>query len=156
MKASYPAISLWQPFASLLFVPGGKVHETRHWPAPKRLITRTVAIHAAKTDKGIKDMSPSLSELTYRLFPPATRPLPRGELIGTATLTCSFQIGTQWFDQGGPVSDEDELCGDWTSGRYAWRLDNRVAFPEPIPTRGQQGWWTVEIDIEEAVKMVAS
>ena len=45
---TFPAISLWQPWASLLFVPDGKVHETRDWKAPEKYIGRTILIHAAK------------------------------------------------------------------------------------------------------------
>jgi hypothetical protein len=46
-----PAVSLWQPWASLIAV-GAKTIETRSWPAPKGLIGQRIAIHAAKTTKG--------------------------------------------------------------------------------------------------------
>jgi hypothetical protein len=41
------AISLWQPWASLIAC-GAKPYETRHWAPPKELIGQPVAIHAAK------------------------------------------------------------------------------------------------------------
>lgn len=41
------AISLWQPWASLIAC-GAKPFETRHWAPPRELIGTTIAIHAAK------------------------------------------------------------------------------------------------------------
>ena len=41
------AISLWQPYASLI-AEGIKVQETRNWAPPKHLIGERIAIHAAK------------------------------------------------------------------------------------------------------------
>lgn len=143
---TYPAISLWQPWASLLFVPGAKVHETRHWLAPKRLIGKRMLIHAAKTDRGFRSMDEDsqLASICTHSFPTDFR-LPRGALLGTAILTRSFQIGTSWIGTNCPDTDEDEICGNWEPGRYAWRLEDRRAFAEPIPAKGQQGFWTAEI-----------
>lgn len=143
----YPAISLWQPWASLLFVPDAKVHETRHWPAPARLIGQRVLIHAAKTNEGFRDMEEAddLPRLCIQLWGPKFS-LPRGAFIGTATLTRSFQIGSAWVGIDAPVSDENEICGNWESGRYAWRLDDRQLLATPISAKGQQGWWNAEIE----------
>lgn len=41
------AISLWQPWASLIAC-GAKPYETRSWAPPQSLIGQTIAIHAAK------------------------------------------------------------------------------------------------------------
>jgi hypothetical protein len=41
------AISLWQPWASLIAC-GAKPFETRSWAPPRELIGQTIAIHAAK------------------------------------------------------------------------------------------------------------
>jgi hypothetical protein len=41
------AISLWQPWASLIAC-GAKPYETRNWAPPRDLIGATIAIHAAK------------------------------------------------------------------------------------------------------------
>ena len=51
------AISLWQPWASLIAC-GAKPFETRHWAPPRELIGQTIAIHAAKkVDKGAAEMA---------------------------------------------------------------------------------------------------
>lgn len=137
-------ISLWQPWASLLFVPGAKVHETRHWPAPARLIGQRVVIHAAKTNAGFRDMEEGdeIVRLCVKTWD-ADFSLPRGAFIGTAILAASFKILDHWEVGKEPASDEDELCGDWSSGRYAWRMDDRTPLPAPIPAKGQQGFWKI-------------
>ena len=47
MRKGMPAITLWQPYATLL-VRGVKRHETRSWTMPQSLHGRRTAIHAAK------------------------------------------------------------------------------------------------------------
>lgn len=56
------AISLWQPWASLIAA-GVKPFETRHWPPPRSLIGQTIAIHAAK--KVDKDAAAFAEELMF-------------------------------------------------------------------------------------------
>lgn len=54
------AISLWQPWASLIAC-GAKPFETRHWAPPMTLIGQPVAIHAAKKiDKGAAEFAEEL------------------------------------------------------------------------------------------------
>ena len=51
------AISLWQPWASLIAC-GAKPYETRSWAPPSTLIGTTIAIHAAKrVDKDAAQMA---------------------------------------------------------------------------------------------------
>ena len=76
-------ISLHQPWASLLFVPDAKEHETRSWPYPERLDRRRILIHAAKRPIALEELSPDLKRLCRARFGsgwPAD--LPRGALIG--------------------------------------------------------------------------
>jgi len=59
------AISLWQPWASLIAC-GDKPYETRHWAPPRELIGQTIAIHAAK--KIDKDAAAMATDLMYGQF----------------------------------------------------------------------------------------
>ena len=59
------AISLWQPWASLIAC-GAKPFETRHWAPPRDLIGQTIAIHAAK--KVDKDAAAMATDLMYGQF----------------------------------------------------------------------------------------
>lgn len=56
------AISLWQPWASLIAC-GVKVYETRDWAPPRDLIGQRIAIHAAK--KVDKDAARLAEEIVY-------------------------------------------------------------------------------------------
>lgn len=109
------AISLWQPWASLIAC-GAKPYETRHWAPPRELIGQTIAIHAAKKiDKDAKSMAEELMygqwqdyggfELADRLeaswsgapdqlmgiFGQALMPI--GCVVCTARLDAAFQLG---------------------------------------------------------------
>lgn len=110
------AISLWQPWASLIAC-GAKPFETRHWAPPPDLIGQTIAIHAAKKiDKGAAQFAEELCygqhaaggfELADKLeasmsatpdrlmgiFGAAT--LPIGCVVATARLDAAFQLGEQ-------------------------------------------------------------
>ena len=59
------AISLWQPWASLIAC-GDKPFETRHWAPPRELIGQTIAIHAAK--KVDKDAAAMATDIMYGQF----------------------------------------------------------------------------------------
>lgn len=101
--------------------------------------------------------------------------MPAGELVATCTITetvpITEQCGTDlhspahlcvnagygllhrpeddpWPDGATELDVTDQLpFGDFTSGRWAWLLDNIVKLDEPIPCRGRQGVWTVPDDI---------
>ena len=59
------AISLWQPWASLIAC-GAKPYETRSWAPPRELIGHVIAIHAAK--KIDRDAAEFAEELVYGQF----------------------------------------------------------------------------------------
>jgi hypothetical protein len=108
------AISLWQPWASLIAA-GAKPFETRHWAPPRKLIGATIAIHAAKKiDKDAIDLAErvaygqhsaggfaladKLEELDretpdemFGIFGQATFPI--GCVVCTARLEAAFQLG---------------------------------------------------------------
>lgn len=54
---------------------------------------------------------------------------------------------------GGIVSpDMDESDDPWFEGPLAWRLDDLVELPEPIPCRGAQGLWLVPDELLPRVR----
>ena len=124
------AISLWQPWASLCFT-GYKKFETRHWATPYR---GPLAIHAAQ--KLVTDLDDDLLALLQDLFGPAwPRRLPRGAMVGTATLVNC--LSTEAFD----ADAIERLCGNWEPGRFAWRLEGARRFETPIAAKGRQGFF---------------
>lgn len=127
------ALSLWQPWASLV-ASGVKHHETRHWRTSYR---GWLAVHAAKRrDCGGEG-------LVSRYLPERSiESLPRGAFVAIAWLRDCLSTEAVRPD----VVDED--CGDWTPGRYAWRLTRLIALPVPVVGRGQQGLWRLDADTE--------
>ena len=137
-------VSLWQPWASLLFadLPSGeraKVHETRSWAAPRRTWGEQLAIQAAKRKVDIFDLDPALNSLCEQLWGPGwAAKLPLGQVLGTGVLDRCWQMPA-----ARPAHAWDELCGDWSPGRFAWRLADARALPTPIPVIGRQGVWRI-------------
>lgn len=130
-----PAISLWQPWAWLIFTPH-KVHETRHWRPPDRYIGRRIAIHAAKKHVPEDDLEQEIIDV----LADAPLPLTFGALLGTAVLA-----DVRPMRHYGPAHDMDRACGHWAPDRFAWRMEDAKLFETPIPMKGQQGFWSVEI-----------
>lgn len=132
-----PVITLWQPWASLIFT-RDKRHETRGFPFPAKYAGRTIAIHAAKAIPSVIPMGVEL--LCEREFGAGGRwreELPRGAILGTARLVHAIST-----DQADP-DPIDRMCGDWSPGRYAWLLDDVRRLRDPIDARGKQGWWSI-------------
>lgn len=137
--SALPAISLWQPWASLIFT-GDKVHETRGYPAPEKHLGVRIAIHAAK--RPISGLTLGLELLCCREFGAGgTFELPRGAIIGTAVLEQSFS--TEEIEP----AHIDRICGDWTAGRFAWLLRDPIKLPQPVPFTGKQGWFRVPSEV---------
>jgi len=135
-----PVISLWQPWASLIFAPTQpKRHETRSWSYPASLHRRRVGIHAAQ--KVVPDalISPELAEVCeHEIGPQWRHSVPFGAIIGTV------QLGACVYTQLVCPDADDRSCGDWTAGRFAWEL----LYPREIERdvllwKGRQGWFSV-------------
>lgn len=130
------AITLWQPWASLIFALVMK-HETRSWPYPPRLHGRRIAIHAAKVFPRPHEVPPDLQDLCVRTFGRSYRQtLPRGVVMGTVRLVACVPT------ESGPSDDTDDgIAGDWSPGRWAWLLADVQALACPQVARGRQRWW---------------
>lgn len=108
------AISLWQPYASLIAA-GIKQFETRSWAPPKAMIGQTIAIHAAKKvdpnarafveelifgqravsddicDRLCKTWENTPAEM-FAIFGDAVMPV--GGVVCTAKLEAAFRLGS--------------------------------------------------------------
>src|SRR5581483_2986656 len=134
------AISLWQPWASL-WLTDAKIHETRHWPTSHRGL---LLVHAAKRQIDDYD-GDRIDEICEGIWGNHWgQDLPRGALIGTVNLVDCVRVETM---QAGHHETDDYECGNFADGRYAWRRDAFRLFQQPIPYRGQQGFFEVPDDI---------
>lgn len=130
-------ISLWQPWASL-WVSGVKIHETRHWPTSHR---GELLVHAAKRKPDGFD-GDRLDEICDGMFGHHWgMDLPRGAIVGMVRLVACKRTDEMRFVNQNEL--DDQACGDFHPGRYAWERDTFTAFANPIPYRGQQGMWEV-------------
>ena len=133
-------ISLWQPFASLIFA-RKKKHDTRSFRAIARHDGERLVIHAAKKMLPDELLTPELHALCVETFGPDYREtLPRGVLLGTVELGYCRSSS----DIRHTLDADDFAAGDWTDGRYGWELRNPQALPSPISAKGQQGWWSTD------------
>lgn len=141
-----PIISLWQPFASLIFarMPGGdnyvKQHETRSFCPPAKYVGSCVGIHATAKFPPLKLIPEDLHELCMDVFGCSYNyTLPQGVILGVVRIHAARPTG------GAVPWDEDRIAGDWTLGRFAWPLSVVAKFESPIPAKGKQGWWKFPI-----------
>lgn len=122
------ALTIWQPWASLIAL-GAKTIETRSWSTTYR---GPLAIHAAKQwtaeQQWIRDK--------FSDFLPDHILL--GCIIATAYLTDVMPADTPYTLR---LAQFELEFGDYSPGRFAWRLENIVPLLTPIPARGQQGLW---------------
>jgi activating signal cointegrator 1 len=157
------AISLHQPWATAIAL-SSKHIETRSWPTKYR---GALAIHAAK--RCVKSELIHISSIwTWRgalndVFKDQPRNalwdvLPFGAIVAVCELsdcrpTDSFsqaELHTLRTKEGG----YDTWAHDWTEnmmgnfglGRYGWVLKNVRALKTPIPWRGGQGFFHVDIE----------
>lgn len=128
------AISLWQPWATLIAI-GAKRFETRSWDTNYR---GPLAIHAAKRKVDIYDINPTIGKALLEPGFTGTGQLPLGCIVCTVELV--YTLRTHEAPRGASWRDEEAYFGDFTPGRFAWRLDD-VKPVDNIPARGSQGFW---------------
>lgn len=149
-------LSLWQPWASLIAT-GAKRYETRSWATNYR---GPLLICAAKGGLSRKELSGFLDQPQFQggLAPLVGEclhtsnhfwrgvdecHLPFGKAVAVAELVdCirtedlrEYQIKT------------DLSYGDFSRGRYAWKLSDVRALKEPYPIKGAQGLFDVDESI---------
>lgn len=140
------AISLWQPWASLVAL-GYKQYETRSWSTGHR---GRLLIHAAK--KRSKEIDRLvLEEPHFRRFMELERlagldELPFGAIVCTCDLVYCVESGLA------AVSATERAFGDYTPGRFAWKLAGVMKLESPIAFTGRQGLFDVaRADLRKAV-----
>lgn len=135
------AISVWQPWASLLIC-RAKFNETRHWPLPPRADVQYI-IHASK--KLVRDVEPEVADICEREFGAQWRAsLPRGALIGSIYFLGCTKVDQAFRDS---LTTQEYALGNYHGDaqhpdRYAWKGEMPEAW-EPITYRGQQGFFPI-------------
>jgi activating signal cointegrator 1 len=150
------SLTLHQPWASLMAL-GLKRYETRSWQTPYR---GKIAIHAAKRllDDAALETTWKAEKLTDQKLNPCDFKYPLGCIVAIANVTDCLPMSSRspepgqihHFENGSfatarwqvlihAMSPLERAMGDWQVGHYAWKLENVVALPTPIPFKGAQG-----------------
>lgn len=134
-----PVISLWQPYASLIFRKIKK-NETRSRAVPAKHVGAVVGIHSTAKFPPLSKINEELHELCMDTFGCGyNHSLPQGCILGTVRLGAGMPTTAVQ-----PADDDDRVCGDWRAGRYAWALSDVIERETPIYINGHQGWWYYE------------
>lgn len=165
MPDTIPCLSLWQPWASLIALDAKRI-ETRSWSTAYR---GPLAIHAAKRWTGEEARicathpfwTPLLRAGLVESDPrkpghaKATSFMPFGAIVALVELIdCvpTFKKGTLgecWLATS--LSPVEQAFGDYSAGRFGWRLKNVRALPSPVPYRGEQGLFHVSRELLQGV-----
>lgn len=139
-KTQVKAISLWEPWASLVMI-GAKKFETRSW-WPN--YTGPLAIQAAK--KWNRELATLCRTEPFKsVLAGAGINSPDDFHFGCALGLVDLIEAISTEAVRGRISRQERAFGDYSDGRVAWRLDNARRFPEPLPVRGHQGLWYIDI-----------
>jgi hypothetical protein len=145
------ALTLWQPWASLIMI-GAKPYEFRKWnfadkPHLEKLIGQRIVIHAGarsikageledildRIDQGESALASQLGK-TFIKSVLGGMPIPMASALGTAVIgrpQRSFDLFKHI------VADSDRL----DQQMYAWPVSDPQPFPQPVPASGAQGFW---------------
>lgn len=131
------AITIMQPWAQLIAL-GAKQYETRSWYTNYR---GPIAIHSSLE-------FPYSAQVLCKCEPFASAllgsvDLPVGCIVAIAELegiTATSQDG-MLLAPPRDWSEKEEFFGDFSPGRYAWRLKNARALEKPVLAPGRQGLW---------------
>lgn len=142
------ALTLHQPWASLIGNPPLKNIENRTWTPPAGILGQRIAIHAGKTySREAADFArPLVLDFDKRV---GKGLVASGAIVATAVVSGCYDstsdIGLLMFS-GLPSEIKQS---PWFFGPVGWLLTDVVRLREPIPCKGAQGLWTVPKDIEE-------
>lgn len=150
MSKTMKALSLWQPWASLMAV-GAKRIETRSWQTAYRGF---IAIHAAQ--KWNMDLREQCMARPFyeRLFGDG-----HFENVGQLPRDCFVAVGklrhclaTTDHPKLIPSRGTDEFrFGDYSEGRFMWVFDEIWKLSSPVYSRGHQTLWTLEEGVKDVI-----
>jgi hypothetical protein len=149
----FRAISLWQPWSSLLAC-GAKTIETRGYSTQCRGL---VAIHAAQKMVHVpwQEAKIIVNALDQNAQPLQDEDyidgLPRGVVV--AVVEIYGCITAEEFKAKHPHwHSAEKHFGDFTDGRFAWLTRNSYRLKEPVECKGKQGFFFLPADVEKAVQ----
>lgn len=153
------ALSLWQPHVAAIALEL-KPWETRGWSTEYR---GPLALHAAKRAwddiddwhaEASQRMTQRCRDLMWTLKPTieeehcrraAKDLLSRVLVFGAVVCTAELVDCVPTSLLRGRIPPDEEFWGDFSDGRYAFKLRNVRLLDKPVPWRGQQGFFDVDL-----------
>lgn len=134
------ALTLWQPWASLIAW-GEKQYETRAWATTHRgLLAIHASVNRVKWEGcNVNSFYQEALDAHHLDFDE----LPLGKVLCIVRLVdcCPTDNVTRKALPGFRISPKEENFGDYSSGRYAWKMELVEVFEQPIPALGHQRLW---------------
>lgn len=145
------AITLWQPWASLIAA-GVKTIETRTHDRFRRLAGSRIAIHAAGRRMSYTEAA-AICDFLIELgvISPARTPA-WFQRVALAAVVCTARVAR--FGILTQAEHARAACSDIDDNRFGLFLEDVRKLDEPIPYKGERGIWNVpdEVIPEEARK----
>lgn len=137
------ALSLLQPWASLV-VMGVKKIETRGWSTKYR---GDILIHASTGKSG----NIFAAQHPFKKYIKEFKQLPFGAIIGKVTVIKIIRTEELLLPDAeiNKLTMEEKAFGDYTSGRFAWMLEDAEQFKKPIPARGMLNLWEYKLNYKK-------
>lgn len=152
------ALTVWQPWASLIAI-GAKPYEFRGWRVPKSLIGQRIAIHAGTRPVKHEEIADLIIRLrgpypwTTALRPEIALPwlewahanpklLPTSAIVATAVIGLCKPAYEIIGEFGATAGDSDRR----EHMNRAWPLTAIEPVMPPIPARGAQGFWNIDLE----------
>lgn len=140
-----PAITIWQPWASLIAI-GAKPYEFRRWPAPQHFIGQRIAIHAGARKMRREEIQDLLlrveePESGHALVAHLAKPLLDVAITSPGRLELSHVVCTAILGEPRLATalypDSDRV----DHHIWAWPLTGIERLAPPTPAKGAQGFW---------------
>lgn len=146
------AISLWEPWASLVAVKAKK-WETRSWGTELR--SDLLICAAKKKDSDAMKLVTHDFQFQNGLQALVRNPKKAGWTgitpehlnfgMAVAIVKIAICITTEQALEKHLISFEEATFGDYSAGRFAWKFENVRRIKEPFPVKGKQGFFFVEM-----------
>lgn len=144
------AISLWEPWASLIRT-GAKQYETRSWATSYRGPLLICAAKGGLNKKGLFELlnKPEFQKGLMPLLLPDKTGRRRGIKVddlnfGKAVAIVELVNCIKTEDVRYLLSKEERIFGDYGPDRWAWKLKN-IRDINPFSVKGKQGLFEVEL-----------
>jgi hypothetical protein len=163
MAETLPALTVWQPWASLIAA-DAKPYEWRGWPAPPRMVGQRIAIHAGARKVRRWEVEALLEDVLFALksgepndtsliiekaLPLLQRWLAAPDLLPLSSVLCTAELGQ-------PIRASDYAArfgADYAArfgadsdridhSKWGWPLTAIERLEPFVPAKGMQGFWT--------------